>query len=229
MIVRGEHVTISSYLRCEIHLDQITNVASTHDFAKLTPYDGCSKICDERLNCGHDCTSVCHLIHFDHDQIKCQSPCQRICDAGLHPCKLKCYVSCGSNCCVKVEKELPCGHKNMVNCMKDPEKVNCMVAVEKEFADCNHSGRVVCSIKICPNACDRQVPCGHSCTLRCHINDDPDHINYACKKPCLKMNKQCSTGKHPCYKMCYDACNICEEKVRGFINYLLYNLYVIRN
>jgi hypothetical protein len=170
------------------------------------------------MNCGHNCTSVCHLIHFDHTQIKCQSPCQRKCDAGLHPCKLKCYVLCGSNCCIKVEKELPCGHRSIVECKKDPEEVRCLVMVEKTFPGCNHTGSVACFDKTCPNNCDRQAPCGHSCTLKCHFYRDPDHLKYSCMKQCTNMNRQCSTGQHPCVKMCYEACNLCEIKVSAFVD-----------
>jgi hypothetical protein len=56
---------------------------------------------------------------------------------------------------VLVEKELPaCQHQMSLPCFKDPVKAICFVPCEARLDDC-----------------------GHTCRLRCHVEDDPDHLN----------------------------------------------------
>ncbi|KAJ1521699.1 hypothetical protein ONE63_003342 [Megalurothrips usitatus] len=60
-----------------------------------------------------------------------------------HICRKECHVPCGG-CDVKVEKELPCGHKYKLECQADP-------------AD-----------KQCTYRCKRVAACGHACGKLCH-------------------------------------------------------------
>jgi hypothetical protein len=151
----------------------------------------------------------------DHSKIKCQELCERFCIAGLHRCKLACFVSCGDICQVPVAKELNCGHPARIKCCTDPSKVNCAIEVEKTFAGCEHKAVVLCCVNACPEKCQFQAPCGHSCNRVCHINDDPDHLNYKCMKPCAKLMRNC-TGDHPCEKTCHEKCDLCNVKVNTF-------------
>ncbi|XP_059472673.1 NFX1-type zinc finger-containing protein 1-like [Neocloeon triangulifer] len=209
-----EQCALHSFLniRCEVHPDKKFKVSSAIDFQTLSPYGGCNQICEGQLNCGHPCKTVCHLMQIKHEEIKCDEPCERKCDAGLHSCKQKCFVKCGSSCMEMVQKNLPCGHQAMLRCHADEEHFSCTEIVTKKFPECNHEAEVACSCKRCPQPCDMQAPCGHSCTRKCHTDSDPDHLQYNCTKPCIKMNKDCRSN-HPCNKKCWEECSVCEIQV----------------
>jgi hypothetical protein len=54
-----------------------------------------------------------------------------------------------------VEKELPaCRHQITVPCFKDPAKAVCTVPCDARLDDC-----------------------GHTCRRRCHVEEDPDHLD----------------------------------------------------
>ncbi|XP_059471964.1 uncharacterized protein LOC132194601 isoform X2 [Neocloeon triangulifer] len=203
-------------LRCEGsegHADYKFKVSSPIDFQTVSPYGGCNQICEDQLSCGHPCKTVCHLMQIEHTKIKCNEPCERKCDAGLHSCKQKCFVKCGSSCMEMVQKNLPCGHQAMMRCHADEEHFFCTEIVTKKFPECNHEAEVACSCKRCPQPCDMKAPCGHSCTRKCHTDSDPDHLQYNCTKPCIKMNKDCQSN-HPCNKKCWEECSVCEIQVK---------------
>lgn len=195
-----------------MHPNQTFDFKNPGDALKHAPRGGCSLICEYILNCGHICNNVCHLRIQDHTEINCQAPCERQCDAGIHRCKRACFIKCGHDCAELVCKELLCGHSAKIKCSSEPEEVNCMQKVEKNFPLCQHKDTVPCSSNNCPSPCTFQVPCGHSCTRKCHLDDDPDHLKYLCRKPCAELNKNCSGG-HACKKACHEDCDICDEKV----------------
>ncbi|XP_059472573.1 NFX1-type zinc finger-containing protein 1-like [Neocloeon triangulifer] len=201
-------------LRCEVHPDFKFEVKNPSDFQQLAPYGGCNQICEDQLDCGHPCNFVCHLMQIKHADIKCELPCERKCDAGLHSCKQKCFVECGSNCTEMVHKSLPCGHKAMMQCHIEEEQFFCLEIVDKKFPGCNHEAKVSCSCKSCPLLCDLQAPCGHSCTLQCHTDTNPDHLEYKCTKLCTKINKDCRSN-HPCNKNCWEECDSCKTMVKA--------------
>lgn len=60
----------------------------------------------------------------------------------------------------------------------------------------------------CQKNCIFRLPCGHVCTLKCHITDS-SHTEYKCKKNCTK---KCPEG-HPCPKRCFAPCGLCNTKV----------------
>ncbi|XP_059472037.1 NFX1-type zinc finger-containing protein 1-like [Neocloeon triangulifer] len=200
-------------LRCEVHPHYKFKVSTPKDFQTLSPYGGCNLICEDQLNCGHPCKTVCHLMQIKHAEIQCNAPCERKCNAGLHRCKQKCFVKCGWNCMEMVQKNLPCSHQAMMRCHADEEHFFCTEIVKKKFTECNHEAEVACSCKRCPQPCDMQAPCGHSCTSKCHTDSDPDHLQYKCTKSCIKMNKDCRSN-HPCNKKCWEECDVCEVKVK---------------
>ncbi|RIA89999.1 hypothetical protein C1645_805971 [Glomus cerebriforme] len=65
----------------------------------------------------------------------------------------------------------------------------------------------------CHEKCDIPLPCGHSCTKKCH-SDNPKHVGVACYKPCLKLHPGCN---HPCPKLCSQDCGNCEFSVGDII------------
>jgi hypothetical protein len=205
---------VSCYSRCELHQDQTFDFGNPGDALKHAPNGGCTLICNDTLNCGHRCSNVCHPMVQDHSETICWAPCERKCDAGIHNCKKACYVKCGSDCAEIVCKELPCGHSANVKCSTDTNDVSCKQEVEKEFPLCQHTGIVPCSSNTCPSVCTSQVPCGHSCVRRCHLDYDADHLKYICQKPCGQRKKNCSAD-HPCTKACHEDCDLCVEKVRA--------------
>ena len=63
----------------------------------------------------------------------------------------------------------------------------------------------------CLKLCGVRLPCGHSCSKVCHV-DDRDHLLYPCHKICDKTLK-CS---HKCTSKCFeckDGCKPCQFKV----------------
>ena len=74
------------------------------------PEGGCTKPCEIRLNCGHQCPLTCHLEER-HESLKCQKICEKPCpDNGHRSCKLRCWQACRM-CPVSVTKKVPkCGH-----------------------------------------------------------------------------------------------------------------------
>lgn len=110
--------------------------------------------------------------------------------------------------------------------------------------DCNHEVEKPCFLPIerciCTHPCEYRVDlCGHSCLLKCHVNQDPDHLEvdiqkiyfnklrnenrssilnqinflnfqYKCRKECPK---ECESG-HQCTKLCYEDCGPCLFKMK---------------
>lgn len=62
----------------------------------------------------------------------------------------------------------------------------------------------------CQKDCDIRLPCGHSCTQKCHIVDR-EHKNFRCMKVC---ERACPIG-HPCKSkhVCWKKCRPCQEIV----------------
>lgn len=65
----------------------------------------------------------------------------------------------------------------------------------------------------CSESCDTRLNCGHQCLLKCHIRDDPSHVQYLCKKNCARscINDHPCKKKHPCHTNC-DPCKIYTKK-----------------
>lgn len=78
--------------------------------------------------------------------------------------------------------------------------------------ECEHDNKIRCSddpkTAICSHPCATRLDCGHTCVKRCHINNDPDHEKYECRKPCEQLMVNCSAN-HKCDKQCYEECNLC--------------------
>lgn len=186
------------------------------DFDVKSPEGGCTLVCTAMLDCGHPCNTRCHSQNRNHVNKKCFHDCEKICDNLLHICKKRCYQDCGQ-CIVRVLKELPCGHQATMPCHQDPGQFRCKVEVEKTFTACKHTATVQCYVdpakEQCPKICENRLECGHSCELKCHVKEDPEHINYKCNKPCPRFNLNCSLELHECGKLCHEKCNPCKVLV----------------
>ena len=66
----------------------------------------------------------------------------------------------------------------------------------------------------CQKMCDIRLPCGHSCTRKCHIID-VEHKTFECTKTC---ERSCSYN-HPCKTKhyCHEECPPCREMVERVI------------
>ncbi|KRT83033.1 hypothetical protein AMK59_4612, partial [Oryctes borbonicus] len=116
-------------------------------------------------------------------------------------------------------RRLECGHEAEFPCYQTEFQCNHPVSVE---LPCNHRvNNKPCYIDIerfrCPYPCNVRIDtCGHTCTERCHINYDPDHLEYKCYKPCTEYRKNCSMQipDHICSKYCFEECPDCDIVVR---------------
>ena len=82
--------------------------------------------------------------------------------------------------------------------------------------DCGHRAQVDCGVVesdwvYCDYLCEIHLNCGHQCTLKCHMKDDPDHANYRCEKLCGRSKVNCKR-EHKCNKKCYEECDRCRMK-----------------
>ncbi|XP_008190958.1 NFX1-type zinc finger-containing protein 1 isoform X1 [Tribolium castaneum] len=207
-------------LRCQVHPDKVTYVASGKDFLNISE-GGCNQKCGADLNCGHQCTSLCHVLNRDHASYRCLETCgKKLCDKNeLHLCQRRCYQECGP-CTYKVSRTLKCGHVVNLECHLDPATYSCEELVPTQLP-CGHNADKPCHCNPetfpCPFPCEKQVePCGHACTRNCHVRQDPDHLEYKCKKRCAKNQKNCKAEpeKHKCKKLCFEDCDACMVRVR---------------
>ena len=200
-------------LRCVNHPEKIFKVVHGDDFGKYAPEGGCLLQCSYSYDiCGHQCFQTCHVRDMDHDNVPCKSPCKRkLCENDEHLCKKKCFETCG-NCMYLVTKNLPCGHKKLDHCFKSPYDIKCLVSVERSLEQCKHINTMSCYVNVktfkCTFHCDTRLDCGHQCSKKCHMNDDPEHENYKCYKDCAELNRNCREN-HRCKKRCYEECNQC--------------------
>ncbi|CAG9821989.1 unnamed protein product [Phaedon cochleariae] len=203
-------------LRCQVHTDKVTRVKTAEDFSKM-PEGGCDRMCEAMLNCGHICKRLCHVEDREHQRFKCNETCERsLCEDTEHKCKKRCFEICGP-CNYHVERTLNCGHTVFIHCHIDPAVHKCTALVEAKLP-CNHISQKRCHEDVetafCLHPCDTRVePCGHACMRACHIRNDPDHLEYECRKQCEKPMKGCTMTEdegHFCREFCFEECSLCE-------------------
>ncbi|XP_047991491.1 NFX1-type zinc finger-containing protein 1-like [Leguminivora glycinivorella] len=211
-------------LKCVNH-GQITEIKSVKDFAKV-PEGGCLLNCKYNMQCGHPCPRMCHAYDRAHDTIWCIRDCERkICEIEGHKCPFDCSTTC-EPCKRYMVKQLPCGHTKALQCYMaaDDPAVYCAEEVTVSLPGCGHETTKPCSKKIsdvkCVEECEAgRLRCGHACVLKCHVNDDPDHENYKCEKPCPRAKDGCTAnlegdlGDHQCTLTCGESCLPCEVQV----------------
>ena len=148
-------------------------------FKQYFPEGGCTRRCEDRLDCGHRCPLKCHLPDR-HENFKCERDCERRCPYEHKYCYKKCWKECGP----------------------------CPVMVQRTLPDCGHDQKMTCGTKvetfICHAWCEDKLECGHKCPLRCHL--DERHSLVKCKEPC---ERSCPSGHRSCKSKCGSTCGPC--------------------
>ncbi|CAG0919617.1 unnamed protein product [Notodromas monacha] len=199
-------------LRCQIHPDQVISVFNPDDFPLV---GGCSK-CARTLPCGHMCRKIC------------KEPCgdcgvkvdKKIPDCS-HSVTLKCSeVPDKSDCLMKCEKSLPCGHRCPYSC-RNVCTTRCRVLLDAgKVGRCGHRVKLPCHIKNggnilsdedemehCDHPCGEILSCGHKCVGTCS-KCLQGRIHAPCGEPC---GRQLVCG-HVCKVACSLNCPPCKEK-----------------
>ena len=212
-------------LYCHRHPDANQDIHSPEELAEFK--DGvCKRPCLEKLECGHDCTLLCHYI--SHRKVKCKQLCERINVECNHHCvredgvQLKfCSERCGK-CNFRVTKILQdCGHQKELPCHKVPTHDLCTELCEKT-GSCGHpcvemNGRIKKLCTVPCGSCNYPVMkilevCGHQKLLPCHNAPTHDLCTELCEKtgscghPCVEMNGRIK-------KLCTVPCGSCNYPV----------------
>uniref|UniRef100_T1IT11 non-specific serine/threonine protein kinase n=1 Tax=Strigamia maritima TaxID=126957 RepID=T1IT11_STRMM len=212
-------------LKCQKH-GKIAVVKTPDEFKKNSPEGGCQQKCDDAPTCPHPCERLCHadphkcmkpcpkiLCVLKHNcPLKCFEECKP-CEKPVlkqHPdCKHSewhpCHVDIESvECMTLVERQLACGHTANLACHVDPNVYDCLVIVTKEMLLCDHNCEMFChqdpNQMVCPFKCEFTLNCGHVCSSPCHPVVDPEHKEFKCVMPCVKII--CKNG-HLCKRLCY--------------------------
>lgn len=76
-------------------------------------------------------------------------------------------------CDVRLEKKLPCGHSQLVDCPVPVESIFCN-APDEQVLGCRHRVQTLCGVSIekrlkfvCKEEVVKELPCEHSITLQC--------------------------------------------------------------
>ena len=173
----------------------------------------CNYPCDTKVKCGHVCMNTCHAYEDpDHKLYMCHDPCNLRCLED-HPCPLKCFEPCPP-CKEIVSRDIDCGHLAKMEC--HVREYKCPKQVSKTVPLCGHENKMKCHQSAeefrCKHGCDTRLDCGHQCTSLCHVDDDPEHLDYVCKRPCPRLKKNC-TMAHRCPKECHQECKNCDTLV----------------
>ncbi|KAI1750478.1 P-loop containing nucleoside triphosphate hydrolase protein [Xylaria castorea] len=67
----------------------------SHPDEWINYHGGCAQLCEEKLECGHDCGRRCHWIQ--HSRLICLKDCERVLSCGHH-CKMHCGEDCQCRC-----------------------------------------------------------------------------------------------------------------------------------
>ncbi|KAH3813291.1 hypothetical protein DPMN_141744 [Dreissena polymorpha] len=186
-------------LRCANHPNDPPKIAVSATDFKDAPLGGCTKACETRLNCGHQCTLTCHIKDSSHKLFKCQKPCTRRCERN-HKCKSKCFKDPCPPCRVIVTMTIPkCGHLQDIECHLDPTEVLCNTRPCPTILNCGHACTNACgyphTIK-CEYDIEKTFSCGHTSKLRCWQTN-----SIQCPHPCGSILK--------CGHECHGTCGSC--------------------
>ncbi|OAQ22438.1 hypothetical protein K457DRAFT_84858, partial [Linnemannia elongata AG-77] len=171
---RNDRIGDGFLLRCRNHPETEFLVSCPADFKTYAPNGGCTKLCDQVVQCGHVCTMLCHSDDKEHQRFKCAQPCPR-----LHPqCNHVCLKECGQECgdCQQPigTLPLPCAHvlaKAYCFQRQDPSRARCKERVVRKLPHCEHEHPMDCykdpeTFK-CHKRCDVLLDCGHACFKHC--------------------------------------------------------------
>ena len=136
----------------------------------------------------------------------CDKPCKARLSCGKHGCPNRCCPPSSSHLCMRIcDKPLSCGHHRCdEHCHGQTPCPPCAV-ISREPLSCSCGATQLppnapCGTPLrCPYTCTRLRPCGHGCTLKCHIEP--------CQAlaPCAVLTERTCAGGHktlksiPCY------------------------------
>lgn len=208
----------------------------------------CYETCHKKFACGHYCGKMCHeecgvckqfvavtLEACGHEMmvqcyeskahVICEHECPRILPCG-HQCLSVCGKGCPTKCKTQVEIELPCKHKQSVDCCL----VNNLSAIEcnspcPATLECGHKCSGSCSkcknghIK-CTRPCQRTLVCNHTCSNtcekscapcgeKCQVQCSHSRCQRKCSAICVPCMQPCDWKcyHHKCTKLCHEGCN----------------------
>ncbi|CDW82429.1 UNKNOWN [Stylonychia lemnae] len=205
----------SLMLCCNFH-NNITEVRTVNDFQKV-PEGGCLEVCNARMDCGHQCTRVCHYFKQSssdpsgHKKVQCNKTCDRVNPCG-HSCQNECY-KCKDQlqkCLEEIEIQMePCGHVNKFACYWR-QNAKCQYDCEK-VKPCGHKCNKKCYYDCSEDTCDQYIEkrlpsCGHNIEVKCQI--DPKVFETTDQFGCYK---DCS-GILDCGHPCPEKCGACQKK-----------------
>ncbi|CAL1285236.1 unnamed protein product [Larinioides sclopetarius] len=230
-------------LMCQNHTDNSVAVTNDSDF-DLVLEGGCTRQCDFRLLCGHQCSLKCHPYDPKHEGIQCPKPCAKKCSEG-HLCTMKCYEKCPP-CAFPMPKRIKlCGHIIQVPCRRLRKVTPCTEPCEK-LLPCGHQCHGKCG-QSCTQECFVAVSvnslvCGHVVNIECSRSKDVELLMMKCEEPCnieLPCGHTCQ-GKcgecyqgrlhvicrqsctrklicgHTCKFLCYQNCTSCKETCQKY-------------
>ena len=150
--------------------------------------------------CGHKQLMFCYQPPEDQ---QCLSPCPKLCANNLHHCPLKCSEKC-EPCSIQVVQAMPtCGHKQIMKCHNDPQKMKCKHRCTKVCSN-NHPCQKRCweECGLCEVVVGKIMPqCNHLQYMPCYL----DPSKFECQERCSKIYDNCG---HQCLKLCYEQCDI---------------------
>ena len=196
-------------VQCPNHDDVKQAISKPEHFSQFSPEGGCTRGCQQRLDCGHSCKRPCHISDPDHSEYKCKERCAKLCEAGDHQCAGRCYTDPCPTCSVLVVRDMSCGHKQEMKCYENPFYINCMSQCATLCPKQLHKCPLRCweDCRPCVAIETKVMPkCGHLQPMFCH--EKPE--NYRCPQQCRKV---CPAG-HPCEKPCWKDCGNCEIKIQ---------------
>lgn len=138
------------------------------------------------------------------------------------------YVKCE----FEVEKELKCGHFQILPCFKDPDKEKCLKNIEKILPACGHSATIECSRSTSDVKCEKVVKiirpdCGHELDIFCCLKEigmqeifklPPCHVSVTTFLPCVHATEALCCDKNRISIFCTEPCNFllgCGHKCAG--------------
>lgn len=169
-------------LICPRHPQSQSMIRNVEDFEKYVPNGGCKLKCKKTLDCGHQCSKVCH----DGKHEVCRELCRKTCKRG-HPCNGLCNEACLA-CTILVTDNLPCGHKAEMVCCANSDLIKCQQIIKYKFSRCGHYEVIRCcerlQTKVCSKPCEKKCCRGHSCNQLCNDICSPCTITVTESLPC---------------------------------------------
>ena len=200
---------------CPLHRESKMLVDSAKQFKERF----CQEKCLELLPCTHPCNLLCHFVNTDDHSKQClisitPAPCK------THQKKLTCHevsqnvgihknLSIGKalelyKCPEKVELQLPCMHKVLIECWKENEIIEgknsypeCKQMAHNPFIypKCRHEFNVLCvkyngykkdvsTVKPCKMKVIYNPPCSHSVEVNCSLKEQilGNNVDFNCNQ-----------------------------------------------